>query len=95
MEFQDDKRKPVQQLPDDGKQVRLADLLAGGDELHLCHAVHRVDVIRPFHLVLIALADAVDMDITRYAIRLWCASASNSVTTRPCLHAREGRSQTA
>ena len=33
MESQDDKRKSLQQLPDDRQQIRLADRLAGRDQL--------------------------------------------------------------
>lgn len=44
-------------------QVRLADLLAGGDELHLRHAVHGINVEHPFHPVLIALMNAVYTDV--------------------------------
>ncbi len=65
MKAKDDKREPIQSLPDDWMQVRLTDLLAGGDKLHLCHTIHRVDVIHPFHPILVALVDAVDADITR------------------------------
>ncbi len=42
MESQDDKRKPAQQLVDDREHVHLADLLAGGDELHLRQKVNAV-----------------------------------------------------
>jgi len=63
MKPQADKWKALQQLPDDRQQIRLADLLAGRDQLELGHAVHRVDVIDPLHAILITLGHTVDPDI--------------------------------
>ena len=45
-------------------------VIAGGDELELGHTVQRVDVIHPFHPVLIALMYAVDADIARHPVGL-------------------------
>ena len=70
VEAENDKRKSGQQLPDDREHVRLADLLAGGDELHLRHTVHRVDVIHAFDAVLVALMHAVYADVALHPVRL-------------------------
>jgi hypothetical protein len=80
MESQEGKRKSIQQLPNDRKQVRLADLLAGGDELELRHAVHRVDVVHPFHPVLVAL-----MKLTASSSIKVCSRASSMSITMPCI----------
>ncbi len=85
MKPQDDKRKPIQQLPDDREHVRFADLLAGGDELHLRHAVHRVDVIHAFDAVQIALMHAVYADVARYTVRLRGTSYADGHSRRICL----------
>ena len=77
MKSQDHKRKLLQQLPDDRQQIGLADLLAGGNELKLGHAVHRVDVITPFTAILIALVHTVDTDISRLAVGLWGAALAD------------------
>ena len=45
-------------------------VIAGGDELELGHAVHRIDVIHPFHPVLVALMHAVDADVARHPVGL-------------------------
>ena len=85
MEPEDDKRKPGQQLPNDRKQIRLADLLGGGDELHLRHTVHRVDVIKAFDSVKIALMHAVYADVTWHAIWLRGTAFANGRTHTACL----------
>lgn len=70
MESQDDKRNPLQQLPDDWEQIGLADLLAGRDQLERGHAIHRITVIDTLHAILIALMHAIDADIAWPPIRL-------------------------
>ena len=70
MASQDDKRESLQQLPDDWEQVRFADLFAGGDELELGHAIHRIDMIHPLHPVLVTLMHTVDADIAWRAVGL-------------------------
>ncbi len=74
MEPQDDKRKSIQQLPDDRQQIRFADLLAGGDELHLRHTVHRVDVVHAFDAIQIALMHAIYADVARHSVWLRCTA---------------------
>lgn len=70
METQDDKQKSIQQLPDDRQQIRLANILAGGDELHLRPTVHRVDVVHAFYADQIALVHAVYAYVARRSVWL-------------------------
>lgn len=85
MKSEDDERKPFQQLLDDRQQVRLADLLASGDQLELRHTIHRIDVINPLHPILIALMHAVYPDVARHAIGLGGAAASDGDAAWPRL----------
>lgn len=85
MKPKNDERESIQQLPDDRKQVRLANFLARGDELELGHTVHRIDVIHPFHPVLVALMHAVDADIAGYAIGPGGAALADGYTGGACL----------
>jgi len=82
MKPQDDERESIQQLPDDREHVRLADLLAGGDELHLRHAVHRIDVIHALDAVHVALMHAVYADVARHAVRLRGTAFADGNTRR-------------
>ena len=77
MESQDDKRKALQQRPDDRQQLGLADLFAGRDQLERGHALHRVDVRHPVHPILIALMHTVDAARARPPIRLGRAALAD------------------
>ena len=63
MKAQNHEGKALQQGFQHGNQESLADTLAGGNALVLGHAVDRVDVIHPFHSVLIALMDAIHAQV--------------------------------
>ena len=72
MESKDDERKSIQQLPDNRQQKGLANLLARGNEFHLCYTVHGIDVIHAFSAILIALVHAIEAQIARPVVRRRC-----------------------
>src|ERR1019366_7394434 len=80
MESKDDERKSIQQLPDNRQQKGLANLLARGNEFHLCYTVHGIDVIHAFSAILIALVHAIDTDVAGHVIRLWRTALSDGDT---------------
>ena len=57
--------------------IHHTNLLASGDELHLRHTVHGIDVVHAFDTILIALMHAVDADVARQAIGLWRAATTD------------------
>jgi hypothetical protein len=48
--------------------------LARRHKLHLRHTIHHIDVVHAFHTALVALMYAVDADLARKSVRLWCAT---------------------
>lgn len=69
MKAEDAKREGVEERFDDGQQIGLGDLLAGGDQFPLGDAVDGVDVIDALDAIPVALMHAVDADETRTPIR--------------------------
>lgn len=69
MKAQDSEREALKHRFNYRQQKRLAQPSAGGHDLELRDAVHRIDVVEPFYAVLIALVHAVNADEAGAAFR--------------------------